>query len=72
LFAWEKVSLQRIRIGAEAAPPYLEAPSDVDSTTREKTLSHLAEALGTVSGDDVEHHSTGFGSIMVARLQGSD
>ena len=72
LFAWEKISLQRIRIGAEAAPPTLEAPSDVDSTTREKTLSHLAEALGKISGDDVEHHSTGFGSIMVAKLRGSD
>jgi len=72
LFAWEKVSLQRIRIGGEASSPTLETPSDVDSTTREKTLSHLAEALGKVSGDDVEHHSTGFGSIMVAKLQGSD
>jgi transcriptional regulator with XRE-family HTH domain len=72
LFAWEKVSLHRIRIGADAAPPTLETASDVDSATREKTLSHLMEALEKASGDAVEHHSTGFGSIMVARLQGSD
>jgi transcriptional regulator with XRE-family HTH domain len=72
LFAWEKVSLQRIRIGSDSAPPILEAASDIDSTTREKTLSQLAEALEKVSGDAIEHHSTGFGSIMVARLQGPD
>jgi transcriptional regulator with XRE-family HTH domain len=69
LFAWEKVSLQRIRIGADAAPPVLEPASDVDSTTREKTLSQLAEALQNESGHPVEQHTTGFGCIIVAKLE---
>ena len=72
LFAWEKISLQRIRFGSDAAPPILEAVSDIDSATREKTLSHLAEALEKTSGEAVEHHSTGFGSILVAKLKGPE
>jgi transcriptional regulator with XRE-family HTH domain len=68
LFAWEKVSLQRIRIGNDAAPPVLEVASDVDSVTREKTLSQLVDALQRESGDAIEQHSTGFGNILVARL----
>jgi hypothetical protein len=34
LHGWEKVSLQRIRIGADTAPPSVESASDVDSGTR--------------------------------------
>ena len=67
-FAWEKISLQRIRIGSDAAPPALEPTSDVDLVTREKTLSQLADALKQASGSPVEQHSTGFGSVLVARL----
>jgi transcriptional regulator with XRE-family HTH domain len=67
-FAWEKISLQRIRVGSDMAPPVLESISDVDLVTREKTLSHLADALRQASGSPVEQHSTGFGSVLVARL----
>src|SRR5207302_535668 len=35
LFGWEKISLNRIRIGSDSAPPTLEPASDVDTTTRE-------------------------------------
>jgi transcriptional regulator with XRE-family HTH domain len=67
-FGWEKISLQRIRIGSDAAPPALEPISDVDLVTREKTLSQLADALKRTSGNPVEQHSTGFGSVLVAKL----
>lgn len=72
LSAWEKVALQRIRIGSEVVPPALEAASDVDSATRERVLTQLAAALQSESGDNVEHHVTGFGSILVARLKGAE
>ena len=72
LAAWEKVPLQRVRIGSEIPAPGLEPPSEVDSATREKVLQQLAEALQKESGDDVEHHLTGFGSILVARLHGAE
>ncbi len=68
LHSWEKVPLKRIRIGSEAAPPLIEAASDVDSTTRERALAQLAEALEKKSGSPVEHHPTGFGCIIVAKL----
>jgi transcriptional regulator with XRE-family HTH domain len=67
-FAWEKISLQRIRVGSDAAPPVLEPISDVDALTREKTLAHLADALRQASGSPVEQHSTGFGTVLVAKL----
>jgi hypothetical protein len=70
LAAWEKVSLHRIRVGPGDAPPVLQASADADTATREKTLSHLAAALQTASGESVEHHTTGFGCILVARLRG--
>lgn len=66
--AWEKISLQRIRIGNENAPPPVETASDVDSTTRERILAQLGEVLQEASGDAVEHHATGFGSILVAKI----
>lgn len=69
LFAWEKVSLQRIRVGTDSIPPILEPTRDVDSATRERTLAHLEEALQQASGSPVEHHSTGFGSVLVAQLE---
>lgn len=72
LSAWEKVALQRIRIGSEVVPPALEAASDVDSATRERVLTQLAAALQSESGDEVEHHVIGFGSILVARLKGAE
>lgn len=66
--AWEKIPLQRIRIGSDAAAPALEPSVDVDLVTREKTLSQLADALSEVSGSPVERHSTGFGTVLVAKL----
>ena len=68
LFAWEKISLNRIRIGTDSAAPTLEPASEVDPTTRERTLSHLAEALRDASGDAVEVHGTAFGCVIVANL----
>src|SRR5262249_51148748 len=70
LAVWEKVPLRRIRIGSEDNPPVLHASIDVDSATREKALSHLAAALQNASGEFVEHHTTGFGCVLVARLRG--
>lgn len=68
LTGWERISWNRIRIGADNAPPVLEPSSDVDTTTREKALSQLVEALKSASRSPVERHSTGFGSIIVAKL----
>jgi transcriptional regulator with XRE-family HTH domain len=67
--SWEKMPLNRIRVGSESAPPTLEPASDVDSTTRERTLAQLIDALQTASGGAIEHHTTGFGRILVAELQ---
>lgn len=68
LHGWEKISLQRIRIGADTAPPSVEPASDVDSGTRERVLAHVGEALARESGAPIEHHTTGFGSILVAKI----
>jgi transcriptional regulator with XRE-family HTH domain len=68
LYGWEKISLQRVRIGADTAPPSVETASDVDSSTRERVLAHVAEALAYESGEPIEHHTTGFGSILVAKI----
>jgi transcriptional regulator with XRE-family HTH domain len=69
LLAWEKMPLDRIRIGSDAAPPNVEPASDIDSMTRERTLDQLVDALQHATGSDVEHHTTGFGRILVAKLQ---
>ncbi|HUO00711.1 MAG TPA: hypothetical protein VMU69_31325 [Bradyrhizobium sp.] len=69
LHAWEKISVQRIRIGTDTAPPVVEAASDVDSATRERIIAQLAEALQNASGDAIEHHATGFGNIIVAKIE---
>jgi transcriptional regulator with XRE-family HTH domain len=68
LRGWEKISLHRIRIGADTAPPSGEPALDVDSGTRERVLAHVAEALARESGVPIEHHTTGFGSILVAKI----
>ena len=68
LFAWEKISIQRVRIGTSDSIPTFDSAQDVDSTTRERTLAHLAAALQEASGHPVERHSTGFGCVLVARL----
>jgi hypothetical protein len=70
--AWERVPLQRIRIGADAKPPVIEPASDVDSTTREMALGQLAAALAAESGEPVERHATGFGAILVAKLEDTE
>jgi transcriptional regulator with XRE-family HTH domain len=67
--AWEAVSLQRIRIGSDTGAPILEPTRDVDNSTREKILLHLAEALQEASGGPVEQHATGFGCVLVAQLR---
>jgi hypothetical protein len=68
LRAWEQMPLQRIRIGSDTSPPIVEPTFDVDSTTRERVLAQLAEALEEESGAPIERHATGFGLILVARL----
>lgn len=68
LHGWEKASLQRIRIGSDSTPPTVETMFDVDSATRERVIAHLTDALGKESCSPIEHHVTGFGSILVARL----
>lgn len=69
LSTWDKVPCDRIRIGEDDSPPVLESPPSVDTTTREKALSQLTEALKDASGTPVEQHPTGFGCIVVARLE---
>jgi hypothetical protein len=69
LHAWEKASLQRIRIAGESTPPALEPAFDVDAMTRERVLAQLVDALARESGAPIEQHTTGFGLILVARLQ---
>ena len=68
LGAWEAVPLARLRIGDEPQPPTLESEADVDATTRERTLAHLADALKRAGGAPVEQHATAFGHIVVAKL----
>ncbi len=60
--------MQRVRIGTDDSIPALNSAQDVDSTTRERTLAHLAAALQEASGHPVEQHSTGFGFVLVVRL----
>jgi hypothetical protein len=68
LSSWEKISLDRIRIGDSVASPSLDPAPSVDALTREKTLSQLARALQTASGSPIEQHATAFGCIVVAKL----
>jgi hypothetical protein len=70
LRAWETVPLERVRIGGEDRPPVLKKAPEVDTTTRDRTLAHLAEALTQASGEPIEQHKTAFGHIFVAKLLG--
>jgi transcriptional regulator with XRE-family HTH domain len=67
-YSWEKVSWNRIRTGSDTTPGILEPTRDVDNTTRERALAQLAEALQEASRSPVEQHSTGFGCVLVAKL----
>lgn len=69
LFGWEKFPLSRIRIGSDTVAPSLEPTAMVDTVTREKVFNRLTDALRKASGGDVEQHSTGFGSIVVANIR---
>ncbi len=69
LNAWEGVPLARVRIGDEPHPPTLDREVDVDATTRERALGHLAHALKQASGAPIEQHATAFGHIVVAKLE---
>ena len=68
LSAWERVPLTRLRIGHDTHPPAVEQAPDVDATTRDRTLAHLAKALTEASGGPIEQHKTAFGEIVVAKL----
>lgn len=70
LRAWESVPLERVRVGESLQPPNLEKAPEVDTTTRDRTLAHLAAALTEASGEPVEQHKTAFGQILVAKLEG--
>ena len=70
LRAWETVPLDRVRISGDVDPPVLEKGPEVDATTRQRTLAHLAEALAQASGEPIEQHTTPFGHIVVAKLEG--
>lgn len=69
LNVWQKVPLQRIRIGNESSAPSLEVATDVDTLTRERVIVHLSDALKTASGGQIEHHTSGFGTILVAKIR---
>lgn len=66
---WQGVSLDRIRVGNADGPPVLGAAPAVDTSTQERAISHLAQALERESGAPVEQHTTAFGKILVARLK---
>jgi hypothetical protein len=66
---WRSVTLDRVRIGDAGEPPILGKNQGVDSATRERAVSHLAEALERESGAPVEQHTTAFGKILVAQLK---
>jgi hypothetical protein len=70
LRSWETIPLDRVRISGDGDPPLLEKAPAVDTTTRERTLAHLAAALSEASGEPIEQHSTPFGHIVVAKLEG--
>src|SRR3546814_5659910 len=67
--ALEDVPRQRVCISDYSDPPSRERQADVDATTRERTLNHLAEAPKQASGGPIEQHATAFGHILVARIE---
>lgn len=66
---WRSVALDRVRIGDAGESPILRKKQGVDSATRERAVSHLAEALERESGAPIEQHTTAFGKILVAQLK---
>ncbi|KJC36725.1 hypothetical protein UB31_35685 [Bradyrhizobium sp. LTSP849] len=66
---WEPVALDRVRIGDAGEPPVLGSAPAVDAATRERAITHLAEALERESGAPIEQHPTAFGKILVAQLK---
>lgn len=66
---WRGVPLDRVRIGNAGEPPPLSDIPAVDASTRERAISHLAEALERESGAPIEQHATAFGKILVAQLK---
>lgn len=66
---WQSVPLERVRIGDADEPPVLCDTPAVDTSTQERAISHLAEALERESGAPIEQHATAFGKILVARLK---
>jgi hypothetical protein len=66
---WLSVALDRVRVGDAGGPPVLAGTPAVDTPTRERAISHLAEALERESGAPIEQHTTAFGKILVAQLK---
>ncbi|UVO30744.1 hypothetical protein [Bradyrhizobium arachidis] len=66
---WQGVALDHVRIGDASEPPALGDAAAVDTSTQERALSHLAEALERESGAPIEQHTTAFGKILVAQLK---
>jgi hypothetical protein len=66
---WQSVPLDRVRIGDAGEPPILGQNPGADSSTRDRAVSHLAEALERESGAPIEQHTTAFGKILVAQLK---
>jgi hypothetical protein len=65
---WEQVPLERVRLTNASGPPVLENAPEIDPVTRDKVMSHLADALAQESGAPVEQHATAFGTILVTTL----
>jgi hypothetical protein len=66
---WQCVPLDRVRIDDAGEPPPLGEDLVADSATRERAVSHLAQALERESGAPIEQHTTAFGKILVAQLK---
>jgi hypothetical protein len=66
---WQDFTLNRVRIGEASEPPPVSENPGADSATRERIVSHLAQALEKESGAPIEQHTTAFGKILVAQLK---
>jgi hypothetical protein len=69
LRGWETLPIERIRVSDAREPPRLGGNPAVDAATRDRAISHLAEALKQESGAPIEQHATAFGQILVAQLK---
>jgi len=65
---WEQVPLERVRLNDASGPAVLENAPEIDPVTRDKVMSHLADAFAQASGAPVEQHATAFGAILVVTL----